>query len=231
MADQLPERPIRAVAFDLDGLIFNTEHVFAIAAEELLRDRDRDLPPDLLRQMMGRRPPEGFVIMREMLSLDESPEALLAEASDRFLKLLDEHLEPMPGAFEVFDLLESMGLPKAVATSSPRRFLDDLLGRFSLAPRFQFTLTAEDVTYGKPHPEIYLTAASRLGVEPSQMLVFEDSETGSRAAAAAGAFVISVPHEHSHHHTFDVSHRIANTLNDPLIRDVLAVGRETAALV
>lgn len=229
MADQLPERPIRAVAFDLDGLIFNTEHVFAIAAEEMLRARGRDLSPELLQQMMGRRPPEGFVIMREMLSLDDSAETLYEEARDRFLSLLDEYLEPMPGVFEMFDLLESLGVPKAVATSSPRRFLDELLGRFDLAPRFDFTLTAEDVQQGKPHPEIYVTAASRHGVVPSEMLVFEDSETGSRAAAASGAFVVSVPHEHSRHHSFDVSHFVANTLSDPQIRDVLAVGREAVA--
>jgi HAD superfamily hydrolase (TIGR01509 family) len=147
------------------------------------------------------------------------------------MTLLDEHLEPMPGAFAMFDLLESLGLPKAVATSSPRRFLDKLLGRFDLVPRFEFTLTAEDVQQGKPHPEIYLTAASRHGVTPREMLVFEDSETGSRAAAAAGAFVVSVPHEHSRHHSFDVSHFVADTLQDPAIRRFLAVGRAAGALV
>ncbi|MHC4878531.1 MAG: HAD family hydrolase [Planctomycetota bacterium] len=230
MADFLPEQPIRAVAFDLDGLIFNTEHVFAIAAEQMLSDRGLDMPAELLQRMMGRRPPEGFVIMREMLSLDDSAETLHEEARDRFLSLLDEHVEPMPGVFDMFELLESLGLPKAVATSSPRRFLDELLGRFDLAPRFDFTLTAEDVTQGKPNPEIYLTAAARHGVQPSEMLVFEDSETGSRAAAASGAFVVSVPHEHSRHHSFDVSHFVADTLKDPLIRDVLAVGREAAAM-
>ncbi len=230
MADFLPEQQIRAVAFDLDGLIFNTEHVFAIAAEQMLSDRGLDMPAELLQRMMGRRPPEGFVIMREMLSLDESAETLHEEARDRFLSLLDEYVDLMPGALEMFDLLESLGLPKAVATSSPRRFLDELLGRFDLEPRFDFTLTAEDVTEGKPNPEIYLTAAARHGVQPSEMLVFEDSETGSRAAAASGAFVVSVPHDHSRHHSFDVSHFVADTLKDPLIRDVLAVGREATAL-
>ncbi len=228
MPTSLPERPIRAVAFDLDGLIFNTEHVFAIAAEQMLAARGREMPAELLKQMMGRRPPEGFVIMREMLSLDDSPETLHEEARDRFLALLDEHLEPMPGVFALFDLLESLGLPKAVATSSPREFLDRLLGRFELEPRFEFTLTAEDVQQGKPHPEIYLTAASRHGVDPREMLIFEDSETGSRAAAASGAFVVSVPHEHSQHHSFDVSHFVADTLADPVIREILAVGREAA---
>lgn len=231
MTDQFPEHCIRAVAFDLDGLIFNTEHVFAIAAEDMLHARGRELPPELLRQMMGRRPPEGFVIMRDMLHLDEPVEALHEEAKGRFLDLLDEHLQPMPGVFAVFELLETLGIPKAVATSSPREFLDKLLGRYDLARRFAFTLTAEDVQNGKPSPEIYLTAASRHQVTPSEMLVFEDSETGSRAAAASGAFVVSVPHEHSRHHSFDAAHLVADTLNDPRIHSVLTFGRTSAASV
>jgi HAD superfamily hydrolase (TIGR01509 family) len=224
MSATLPVRPIRAVAFDLDGLIFNTEHVFAIAAAQLFESQNRAMPDDLIRRMMGRRPPEGMWILKEALGSDEPVEAVQEECSTRFLGLLDEYLEPMPGVFEMFSMLEERGLPKAVATSSPIRFLINLMGRFDgLFERFEFALTAENVEKGKPNPEIYLKAASRLGVEPSEMLVFEDSEAGTNAASAAGAFVISVPHEHSRHHDFSNACRIADTLRDPLITEVLNV--------
>jgi HAD superfamily hydrolase (TIGR01509 family) len=138
--------------------------------------------------------------------------------------MLDKHLEPMPGVFEMFTQLEERGLPKAVATSSPILFLNNLMGRFDgLFERFEFALTAENVEKGKPNPEIYLKAAARLGVEPGEMLVFEDSEAGTNAASAAGAFVISVPHEHSRYHDFSNACRIADTLRDPLIAEVLNV--------
>ena len=214
---------LKAVAFDLDGLIFNTEHVFVLAAETVVERRGLPMPPTLIQSMMGLRPPEGFRIMRELLGVADSPDELFSETRRTFLSLLDEHLEPMPGVFEMFDLLESIPLPKAVATSSPREFLDNLLSRFDLHSRFAFALTAEDVVNGKPNPEIYLKAAERLGVAPSEMLVFEDSETGTKAAAAAGAFVVSVPHEHSRHHDFSPAARVADTLRDPLIRELLPV--------
>jgi beta-phosphoglucomutase-like phosphatase (HAD superfamily) len=84
------------------------------------------------------------------------------------------------------------------------------------------TLTAEDVTQGKPHPEIYLTAASRIGVKPGEMLVLEDSEMGTRSAAAAGAVAVSVPHEHSRNHNFSSAYLIAEGLHDPRILRLIA---------
>jgi HAD superfamily hydrolase (TIGR01509 family) len=224
MSDTLPARPIRAIAFDLDGLIFNTEHVFSMATKQLFESRNRAMPDDLIRRMMGRRPPEGMWILKEALEADDPVEAIQEECSDHFLGLLDEHLEPMPGVFELLTLLEERGLPKAVATSSPLRFLDNLMGRFDgLFERFEFALTAENVGQGKPNPEIYFKAARRLSVDPDEMLVFEDSEAGTNAASAAGAFVISVPHEHSRYHDFSNASRIADTLRDPLIAEVLNI--------
>ena len=215
-----PER-ISAVAFDLDGLMFNTEHVFARAADNMLSRRGLETPPDLLRRMMGRRPPEGMRIMRELCGIRDSVEDLQAEAFAEFFDLLDEHLEPMPGLFELLGLLESLEIPRAVATSSPRDYQLDLMSRVELLPRFAFALTAEDVQNGKPHPEIYLTAAARHGVSASELLVFEDSEAGTNAAAAAGAFVISVPHEHSRSHNFENASRIAESLMDTVVVDLL----------
>lgn len=218
MATALSAPVIRAVAFDLDGLILNTEHVFAIAAEEMLARRGLPMPPGLLRGMMGRRPPEGFRIMADMLGLTDSPETLEAEAKEDFFRLLETRLTTMPGVHDLLEHIEQSGLPKAVATSSPRRYLDDLLGRVGLLDRFSFALTAEDVVLGKPNPEIYLKAAERLGVAPQEMLVLEDSETGTRAGVAAGACVVSVPHEFSQSHDFSSAFAVSQRgLQDQLI--------------
>ena len=109
----------------------------------------------------------------------------------------------------------------AIATSSARPYVQMLLERYDLQGRFRFTKTAEDVTQGKPHPEIYLRAAAEHGVDPAHMLVLEDSETGTRSAAAAGAHVISVPHEHSRRHDFSIAKGVATRLDDPLIMNLL----------
>lgn len=208
---------IRAVAFDFDGLMFNTEEVFTLCGTELLRRRGKIPHPQLFHSMMGRRAPEAFQAMIDLMELQETIEELTVESGLIFEDLLEMHLLPMPGLFELLELIEARGLPKGVATSSGRKYLSGLLERFRLADRFHATLTGEDVSHGKPHPEIYLRTAEALGVDPTEMLVLEDSENGTRAAVNAGAYVISVPHDHSRHHDFTGARGVAQSLADPLI--------------
>lgn len=212
---------IRAVVFDLDGLMFNTEEVFNRSGVELLRRKGMDAPPELFLAMMGRRATEAFQCMREIMGLDDPIEDLQRESEEIFDSLLDEILAPMPGLTALLEKLEQHEFPKAVATSSDRAYVHKILGRYALLDRFQRMLTAEDVVQGKPHPEIYLKAAAALNVAPQQMLVLEDSENGTKAAAAAGAHVVSVPHEMSRHHNFSGAYGIASSLNDPLIHNLL----------
>lgn len=210
----VPDR-LAAVVFDLDGLMFNTEEVFEQSGRELLRRRGLDLTREIHVQMMGRRAKESFTALVELTGLTESIEELIAESEAIFRDLLDDTLAPMPGLFVLLDRIERNRLPKGVATSSSRPYLEDILGRFDLLGRFDMLLTAEDVEHGKPHPEIYLTAAERLHVTPESMLVLEDSETGTRAAVAANAFAVSVPHRHSAAHDFAGAAYIAEGLDDP----------------
>ena len=212
---------IRAVCFDLDGLMFNTEHVFYASAEVLLGRRGVPMTRAAMNAMLGRRPLESFRNLVDLLQLNEEPAELLAESREIFYGLLDTRLETMPGLFELLDHIEAKGLPKGVATSSPRDYLEHMLGRFDLQPRFPVTLTAEDVTHGKPHPEIYLTAAQRLGVEPAEMLVLEDSHAGTKAGVAAGAYVVSIPHDHTAEHDFSGTRHLATSLIDPVILKLL----------
>jgi HAD superfamily hydrolase (TIGR01509 family) len=212
---------IKAVVFDFDGLMFNTEEIFNLSGRELLRRRGKEMTPAVLSLMMGRKSDEAFPLMIEALGLTEDPDMLRAEERAIFQDLLWKHVAPMPGLFELLAHIEDCGLPKGVATSSRRPYIESLLGHFQLMDRFHVTLTAEDVTRGKPHPEIYLTAAQRIGVEPAEMLVLEDSEMGTRSAAAAGAVAVSVPHEHSRNHDFSTASFIATSLHDPKILQLL----------
>lgn len=212
---------IKAVVFDFDGLMFNTEEIFNRSGRELLRRRGKEMTPSVLSLMMGRKADEAFPLMIEALGLTEDPAALRAEERAIFQDLLWKHVAPMPGLFELLAHIEARGLPKGVATSSRRPYIESLLGHFQLMDRFHVTLTAEDVVRGKPHPEIYLTAAARIGVAPSEMLVLEDSEMGTRSAAAAGAVAVSVPHEHSRHHDFSTAFFVAAGLQDPTILRLL----------
>ena len=213
----------RAVVFDMDGLMFNTEDVYTLAGEALLGRRGCHFTAELKDLMMGLPPRVSFEKMIQWHSLTESWETLAAESNEIFLGLLPAHLALMPGLLDLLDALEQAAIPKAVATSSGRRLTDACLTPFNLARRFQFVLTSEDVAQGKPHPEIYLTAARRFGVPPQEMLILEDSQNGCRAAAAAGAFAVAVPGEHSRRHDFSVASLVIDSLADPRLYAALGL--------
>jgi len=215
--------PIRAVVFDLDGLMVNTEEVFHLTGHELLRRRGKVATQELFNAMMGRRAREAFAAMIDMMQLSDSIDDLQDESESIFDGLLETKLRTMPGLLELLDHIESRDMPKGVATSSDRVYMERMLGHFDLLHRFPMRLTAEDVTHGKPNPEIYLTAAKRIGVLPHEMLVLEDSHNGTKAAAAAGAHIISVPHEHSQHHDFSPAKHVASSLIDPVILELIGV--------
>jgi HAD superfamily hydrolase (TIGR01509 family) len=215
--------PPRAVVFDLDGLLFNTEELYQDVGSELLRRRGCEFGPELLHAIMGRPGRIALQMMIDYHELDTTVDVLAAESEQIFPAILDSRLAFMPGAPELLTALERADIPKAIGTSSGRRFVERVLGRFELAPRFQFILTAEDVTEGKPHPEIYLKAAERFGLPPNEVAVLEDSQNGCRAAAAAGTVAVAVPGSHSMHHDFAGATFVADTLADPRVYELFGI--------
>lgn len=211
------EPRIRAIVFDLDGLMFNSEDIFHEVGDTTLRRRGKQLTPELHSLMLGRRAPEAMQICIEYHSLPDTIDDLLQETRELFEELSAVQLAPMPGLHRLLDHIEEHELPKGVATSSGRRYLEGMLKRFQLHDRFELTLTAEDVTHGKPHPEIYHKAAERLGIPAAEMLVLEDSLAGTTSAVAAGAVAVSIPNRHSRHLDFGHAHRVVPQLDDPLL--------------
>ncbi len=215
----------QAVAFDMDGLMFNTEDLYDVVGDTLLRRHGQRFTRELKLEMMGRTGLEALAIMKRRCNLTQSIAELQFEVKSLFSDLLPERIEMMPGLSALLNFLEQHQIPKCVATSSLRPFAVEALGSFDLERRFEFVLTAEDVDNGKPAPDVYLLAAKRLGVETAELLVLEDSVTGSRAAAAAGAFTIAVPTEHSVGSDFSHVDHVAGDLHDPVIQRILSRGR------
>jgi HAD superfamily hydrolase (TIGR01509 family) len=220
----MPVRTIpRAVVFDLDGLLFNTEELHTDVGVEVLRRRGRQFTGELKDAMMGRPGRVALQVMIDHHGLPDTAADLYAECDLIFADILDARLALMPGVSQLLLALEAAGLPKAIATSSSRAFVTNVLSRFNLEPRFDFILTAEDVVHGKPHPEIYLKAAARLGHPPTDVLVLEDSHNGCKAAAAAGAFAVAVPGGPSLKHDFSFASLVVESLADPRLYDVLGL--------
>ena len=220
-ADLTPQ--LRAVTFDLDGLMFNTEQLYQEVDREVLSRRGKDFPMALCDRMMGRKASEALQIMIDWHQLEDTMEQLAGEIAELFVDLLPRRLAPMPGLLPLLKALERASIPKAIATSSGRQFVDQVLEQFSLKRRFEFVLTGEDIQHGKPAPDVYQLAADRLGISCDQMMVLEDSQIGCQAAVAAGAFAVAVPHGRSLEHEFANVHFKADSLADPRIATALRI--------
>jgi len=220
-ADSL--RTFRAVVFDMDGLMFNTEDLYDIVGQQMLERRGHHFSLDLKFKMMGRTANAAFEIMRRECELTESIDELKSENDRLFMQLLETRLEKLPGLDELLGWVDSRSLPLGLATSSRRFLADYKLDRFQLKSKFQAIVTGDDVQNGKPDPEIYFAVAARLGVSTQDLLVFEDSVAGSTAAVAAGAFTVAVPGTHGV--GLDYSHvdLVVPALNDQKVQALFRI--------
>lgn len=219
---------IRAVTFDLDGLMFNTEDIYPMALDRTCQGRGAMYGAELREQMMGRPGKTALKILIDALAWDTTIESIQSETDSHLRELLPMYLQTMPGLIELLSTLELHNIPKAIGTSSRRWFVDAVLAPFELSSRFETILTAEDVTHGKPEPEIYLKAAERLGVAPHEMAVLEDSTNGCRAALAAGCVAIAVPNEHTKSFVFPDVHLMVESLADPRLYERLGIATANA---
>lgn len=218
-----PRPSLRGVALDMDGLLFETESLYWQVGQRVLQRRGHQFCSQLQQRMMGR---VGVAAMQQMVdfhALCDDPQELLVESEQIYHELIADGPEPMPGMEELIELLQRLELPFGIATSSRRKFALQILQPQSWFDSLAFLLTGDDVTHGKPHPEIYHRAAERLRIPPSQMLVLEDSGNGSAAAVAAGAVVIAVPNACTSDHSFAAVFAIAHSLRDPIIRQTLGI--------
>jgi pseudouridine-5'-monophosphatase len=218
---QLPSEPwayeIAAVAFDMDGLMVNTEDLYSKVGDIVLQRRGKRFTPALKKRMMGLPGTQAFQAMIDHEGLTDSIETLAGESEEIFDELLDSELQVLPGVFELLERLDSVRSPRCVATSSTPRFAQRVLTLIEAQDRFDFVITAQDVENGKPAPDIYLAAAERMGAPVERVLVLEDSHHGSQAGVCSGACTIAVPGDHSRDHNFDHVFAVAESLKDPLI--------------
>src|ERR1700759_1524555 len=186
-------RKVHAVVFDMDGLLFDTESLYRDATVAAAREAGHDMPLELYLSTIG-TPLQGT---REIFEAHYGAgfgfDDLWANAKQRFAAELETRLRLKAGAIELLALLDELALPRAIATSSHHEHARHHLAAFGLTDRFHAIIAHGDYARGKPHPEPFLKAAERLGVEPARCLALEDSLNGVRAASDAGIMTIMVP--------------------------------------
>jgi HAD superfamily hydrolase (TIGR01509 family) len=185
-------RPVRAVIFDMDGLLVDTEAPVRDALMSAAAAIGRELPIPVFMSMVGTTSAHSDRVLVEHFGAGFDLDAYLTEVR-RLLEISFDIGVPLkPGAAELLALLDETGLPKALVTSSSRRAVDRHLPPEVVA-RFSTLITSESVERGKPHPEPYLKAAAALGIPPRDCLALEDSHNGIRSAHAAGMMAVMVP--------------------------------------
>ncbi|ADV26159.1 HAD-superfamily hydrolase, subfamily IA, variant 3 [Pseudoxanthomonas suwonensis 11-1] len=219
----LPFAPV-AVLFDMDGLMLDSERVITRCYAQAAAALGHDLPDDYWLQMVGTGDAACRAMLVERLGAAAAAE-LLERSGDAYDAMVDAGIPHRPGITALLQWLQRNDVPRAVATSTRNPLATHKLRQAGLAPYFPVICTASDVAQPKPAPDVYLLAASRLGVEPARCLVLEDSPTGVRAALAAGMTPIQVPDlVQPDVDTRALGHRIAASLEEvlPLLQAAMA---------
>lgn len=187
---------IKALIFDFDGLILETEMPDYIAWREVYQQHGVDLALEVWAQVVGSNmkdsPFDPYTYLEQLIGRNVDREAIRAWREPRYTGLVAQE-RILPGVGPLLREAKARKVKLAIASSSPRSWVEGHAGRLNILNYFDVICTADDVPRTKPDPALYTLALQKLGVQASEAVVFEDSPNGITAARRAGIFVIAVP--------------------------------------
>lgn len=183
---------MNAVVFDNDGLLVDTEVCWTRAETTIFAEHGHGFGVEQKQIVIGKTLAAAGLAMAGYFGRPGEGPALAQRLHDLVAVELAAGADPLPGARELVSLLRGR-VPIAVASNSPRAFVDAALVSAGLDDLFTVVLSADDVEHPKPAPDLYLAACARLQADPARTVAFEDSRTGATSARAAGTFVVGVP--------------------------------------
>ena len=205
-------RPV--VIFDLDGVLVMTEALKAQAHEETVQSFGGSVERSFYGEVMGGSHESVRGAFLKKAGLEIEPADYSERYRETYERLLDSDLGVSPGVSNLLKELKQRGYRLAVVTSSQQWMVDRIFAGTDISQFFDVVVSANDVSRHKPAPDSYLAALERLGAAASSAVVFEDSEVGVAAAAAAGIRVIGLRHAFNAHHDFRQAARTIESFLD-----------------
>ncbi|PJF40065.1 MAG: HAD family phosphatase [Chloroflexi bacterium] len=197
--------PPKAIIFDMDGLLVDSERLWTIAETQLLAARGKQYDTNIHSAFIGLSLESLLANVREAYQLEDDVATLEDELHERVMALLRAGVTVKPGANEIVDFVVQHNIPHAIASNSSEQVIEATLSTITWAHVFAIRCSVDHVEYGKPAPDIYQFAAEKVGIDPADCLALEDSVNGVRAAVAAGMTCFAVP---------DLSHTTPDKFND-----------------
>jgi HAD superfamily hydrolase (TIGR01509 family) len=185
--------------FDWDGVVIDSHAQHEESWGVLFQELDRPMPEGFFKRTFGMRNQQIIPMCFDFVGADDLEE--IARLGDRKEDLYREILrrdgiEPLPGVVPLLREMQSLGMPRVVGSSTPRKNIETVMAMAGLEGLFDAVVSAEDVTVGKPDPQVFLKAAEKIGRSPGRCIVFEDAHVGIEAGKRAGMKVLAVATTH-----------------------------------
>ena len=213
---------IKGLIFDFDGLILDTEMPCFMAWVELYKKYGSTFTMQDYGRIIGTdnskfNPALNLVHLTNGLINQEEINTIIFSRTRELI----EKQSLLPGVYQTLESAKNLDIPMAIASSSKRNWVEGYLSSLNIRPFFLVLCTFEDVKQVKPNPELYLLAANRLGFLPSEVLVFEDSLNGIKAAHAAGAYCIAIPNEITREMDLSMADRVVTSFQEVDLNEFL----------
>ena len=202
---------IKALIFDMDGLMIDSERLYFEAEGDMAKKFGVKLKEETLWKMMGTKPIEGLAIFVKDLELPICAQEALDMRNRVMRKKLQTDLKTMPGFFHILDTFFNR-LKLAVCTGAQEEFLDIVVDMLKIREKFDVLQSSDGIEKGKPEPEIYLKTCDKLSLSPQECFVLEDSANGVTAGKKAGCWVIAIHTEYTQSQDFSSADFIASDL-------------------
>ena len=213
---------IKAVIFDLDGVIAETEHVHIQAETETMLKHGVKISENELHQYTGTTAKQMLTALTRKYRLHVTFNEIFNEKEEIMFRLLEKKVQPTNGVIELLRKLKQMKIKLGIASSSHKRLIEYVLKELEIAPLFDSVVGAEDVANSKPNPEIFLTCAKKLHAEPTECLVVEDSKLGVEGAKKAGMKCLGYRNPNSGNQDLSKADIVTNDFSKLDIRNLLS---------